>query len=74
MNDSDRYTGIADQMLRFATSALSDVERRSYLELSAEWRRLAAEAAAFEKRRAAAEPAAAADEVVPYPPDDAREA
>jgi hypothetical protein len=77
MSDRDRYAATADQMLRFATGAMNEDERRSYLDLAAEWRRLAREAAALDERRAAAaDPPSCPtqEETLPKLPDESREA
>jgi hypothetical protein len=50
MADSDRYTAIADQMLRLASASTTDFERNGYIELSRAWRKLAGDAAAVERR------------------------
>lgn len=66
MQDSERYRGVADDMLRRAQSALDAFERRSYLELAASWRKLEAEARAFEEKSA---PAISEETVIPFGPD-----
>lgn len=63
MRDSERYRGVADDMLRRAQSALTASERVSYLELAAGWRKLESEAAAFEEKTT---PAMAAETVIPF--------
>ena len=44
MRDSLHYQARADQFLRHAATALTEVERRGYLELVERYRKLAAEA------------------------------
>jgi len=50
MADSERYTAIADQMLRLASASTTDFERNGYIELSRAWRKLAGDAAVVEHR------------------------
>jgi hypothetical protein len=66
MRDSERYRGVADDMLRRAQVALTAGERVSYLELAAGWRKLETEAAAFEAKSA---PAPSPETVIPFGPD-----
>lgn len=52
MSDSARFQATADQMLKLATASVTEVERRSYIELARHWRKLAEDARDLEGKRA----------------------